>query len=268
MTTHRKWAEALAAAKDTRTTIEPLTDVDVHLTVADAYRIQQELVQLLLGDGDRVVGYKLGLTSKPMQEMMGVDQPDYGPVLSNMVYDDGATLDLDRYIQPRVEAEIALMLDAPLQGPGLTAVQAARAVGGAVPAIEVVDSRIRDWRIKLVDTISDLASSAAAVLGPRITPIHGWDLRLCGMVVTKSGVTVDTGAGAAALGNPLTAVAWLANTLAPFEVSLEPGWFVMTGALHGAFPVAPGDVVRASFDRLGPVTVSFEGGGQGGREGQ
>ncbi|MGH9246506.1 MAG: 2-keto-4-pentenoate hydratase [Acidimicrobiales bacterium] len=258
MTDHRQWAEALLKAKATRTPIDPLTDVDPDLTVADAYRIQQELVSRLLGDDGRVVGYKLGLTSAPMQEMMGVDRPDYGPVLSNMVFDDGVAIDLGEYIQPRVEAEIALVLDSPLRGPGVTAMHAARAVAGAVPAIEMVDSRVKNWKIKLVDTISDLASSAAIILGSRVAPVEGWDPRLCGMVVAKNGATVDTGAGAAALGNPVAAVAWLANTLAPFDVTLEPGWFVMTGALHRAFHVEPGDVVRAEFDRLGPVTVRFE----------
>jgi 2-keto-4-pentenoate hydratase len=257
MTTPAEWAQTLLAAGTARRPIDPLTETDPGLTVDDAYAIQQEYVKLLLGDTGKVVGYKLGLTSKPMQEMMGVDQPDYGPVLSNMVYDDGAEVDLDLYIQPRVEAEIALVLESPLQGPGVTALQAAQAVGGAVAAIEMVDSRIKDWRIKLVDTISDLASSAATILSPRVVPIEGWDVRLCGMVVAKNGQTVDTGAGAAALGSPLSAVAWLANTLAPYQVVLEPGWFVMTGALHRAFPVARGDVVRAEFDRLGPVTVKF-----------
>ena len=139
----------------------------------------------------------------------------------------------------------------------MTTMQAARAVAGAVAAIEMVDSRIKDWKITLVDTISDLASSAAIILGSSVTPIDGWDPRLCGMVVAKNGVTADTGAGAAALGNPVAAVAWLANTVAAFDVGLEPGWSVMTGALHRAFPVEGGDVVRAEFDRLGAVTARF-----------
>ena len=118
MTTHREWADALFEAKRSRVPVDPLTDVDPDLSVDDAYRIQQELVRRLLEPDGRIVGYKLGLTSKPMQEMLGVDQPDYGPVLSNMVYDDGASIDLGDYIQPRVEAEIALVLDEPLEGTG------------------------------------------------------------------------------------------------------------------------------------------------------
>lgn len=253
------WAQALFQAKVTRTPIAPLTTSDPDLTVTDAYRIQQGLVELLCADGATIVGYKLGLTSKPMQEMLGVDQPDYGPVLSNMVFDDGAVIDLSGYIQPKVEAEIALVLDSPLQGPGVTALQAAGAIAGAVPAIEMVDSRIADWKIRLIDTIADLASSAATILGARVVPLAGWDPRLVGMAITRNGVTAGTGAGAAALGSPVGAVAWLANTLGPYGVTLQPGHFVMTGALHAAFPVFPGDVIRADFDRLGTVTGRFEG---------
>lgn len=257
MRSAKEWAAALYAARRERAPIPPISEREPGLTPTGAYAIQRELVELLLADGGSVVGYKLGLTSRPMQELMGVDEPDYGPVLSSMVFDDGAEIELDRYIQPKVEAEIALVLDAPLRGPGVSAMQAARAVGGATPAIEMVDSRIADWRIKLVDTIADLASSAAIILGPRAAPVDGWDPRLVGMAVTRNGETAGTGAGAAALGNPVKAVAWLANTLAPFGVTLEPGHFVMTGALHAAFPVAAGDVVRADFDRLGPVTARF-----------
>lgn len=255
---HPAIAEALHRAMVDRTTMPPLTETHPGLDVDDAYRIQQGLVQRITdADGGHQVGYKLGLTSAPMQQMLGVDQPDYAPVLSSMVYDDGAAIPLDRYIQPKVEAEIALVLGQPLKGPGVTTMQAAQAISGAVAAIEMVDSRIEDWRIGLVDTIADLASSAATILGSRVVPLDGIDPRLIGMVVSKGGATEGTGAGAAALGNPVAAVAWLANTLAPYDVTLEAGWFIMTGALHRAFEVAPGDVVRADFDRLGTVTARF-----------
>lgn len=228
------------------------------LGVDDAYAIQQGLVQRLTADGGgRQVGFKIGLTSAPMREMLGVDQPDYAPVLSSMVYEDGHAVPLDRYIQPKVEAEIALVLDRPLRGPGVTAIEARRAIGGAVAAIEMVDSRIADWQLTLVDTVADLASSGATILSSRVVPLDGWDPRLCGMVISHGGRVVDSGAGAAALGDPVAAVAWLANTLAPYDVTLEEGWFVMTGSLHRAFEVEPGDVVRADFDRLGSVTTRF-----------
>lgn len=252
-------AQALFDAGQQRAPIRPLTESHPDLTPEDAYKIQQTLVDLLLVDGGEVVGYKLGLTSKPMQELLGVNQPDYGPVLSTMVFDDGVTLDRDDYIHPKVEAEIALVLAKPLRGPGVTTAEAADALGGALAAIEMVDSRIADWKITFVDTVSDLASSAATVKGPRLVPVD-FDLRLCGMVITKNGETMATGAGAAALGDPVYAVAWLANTLAPYGVTLEPGQFIMTGSLHGAFDVANGDVVVAEFDRLGSATMRFEGG--------
>ena len=253
-------AQALFEARRTRTTIAPLTDARPDMSVAEAYETQRALVARLLdAEGGHVVGYKLGLTSKPMQDLLGVHEPDYGPVLSSMVFDDGVTVDLDRYIQPKVEAEILLVLGSALSGPGVTTADAAAAVEGAVAAIEMVDSRIADWKIKLADTIADLASSAATVKGSTVVPLD-FDPRLTGMVITRNGETMATGAGAAALGNPVFAVAWLANTLAEFGVGLEPGQFIMTGSLHAAFDVAASDVVTAEFDRLGSVTMRFTGG--------
>lgn len=251
----RKYAERLLEAARTRVAIPPLTSDRPDLSVADAYAIQTELVAARLAGGDSIVGYKLGLTSRPMQELFGVDEPDYGPVLASGVVEDGGAVEMTRLIQPKVEAEIALVLDRPLQGPGVTALQAARAVAGAVATIEIVDSRIEDWKIKLPDTIADLASSAAAVVSSRVVPLDAFDVRLVGMMISKNGGLMATGAGAAALGHPVQAVAWLANTLAAYGTTLEAGRFVMTGSLHGAFEVAPGDVVEASFDRLGSVTV-------------
>lgn len=250
-------AEQLYAARRDRTPVAPLSESDPDLTVAEAYEIQRHFVRRLLDDGSTIVGYKLGLTSKPMQEMLGVDQPDYSAVLSGLVHDDGAELTLDDYLQPKVEAEIALVLDEPLKGPGVTTVQAVRAIGGAVAALEVVDSRIEDWNIGLVDTIADLASCGSIVLGSQVVPIDGWDPRYVGMVIRRNGIVEATGAGAAALGNPVGAVAWLANTLAPFDVTLEAGHVIMTGSLHRAFDLEPGDRVRADFDRLGSVSCRF-----------
>lgn len=251
----RAWAERLEEAAATRTPIPPLTAVRPDLTVADAYAIQSETTALRLAAGDSIVGYKLGLTSKPMQDLLGVDEPDYAPVFLSGLVEDGGAIGLGRFIQAKAEAEIAVVLHRPLRGPGVTTVEAAQAIGGAVAAIELVDSRVADWKIKLADTIADMASSAAVALGARVVPVAELDLRVVGMAITRNGELMGTGAGAAALGNPIRAVAWLANTLAPYRVTLEAGQFVMTGALHAAFEVQPGDVVRAEFDRLGPVTV-------------
>jgi 2-keto-4-pentenoate hydratase len=237
--------------------IEPLTDAHPGLSVTDAYRVQQDLVARLLADGDRIVGYKLGLTSAPMQKMFGLDSPDFAPVLASHVRKDGAEVAASAFIHPRAEAEIALVLGDDLGGPECTASNVAKAVAGATAAIEVVDSRIAAWRIKLADTIADLASSGAIVLSSAVVPAHDIDLRLAGMVFTRDGELVATGAGAAALGSPLLATAWLVRTLAGLGESLLAGQFVMTGALHAAVDIAPGQHYRAEIDHLGAVSLAI-----------
>ncbi len=246
-------AEALYMARQAGTPIEPLTDARPGMSVTDAYRVQSDLVNMLLADGDRIVGYKLGLTSVPMQALFGVDSPDFAPVLASHVHPDGAQVQAASFIQPRVEAEIALVLGGDLAGFDCTVLDVARVVTGAVAAIEIVDSRIAGWRIKLADTIADLASSGAIVLGSAVVPVESIDLRLAGMVFTRNGEVIATGAGAAALGSPLAATAWLVRTLAGLGESLHAGQFVMTGALHGAVDIAAGQYYRAEVDRLGPV---------------
>lgn len=248
-------AKALYEARRTRTPIAPFTDADPGLGMADGYAIQQELVRLLLADGDRVIGYKVGLTSVPMQKMIGVDSPDYGPVLASTVYADGATVPLSDFIAPKVEAEIVFTLGAPLRGPGVTVEAARAAIAGASAGMEIVDSRIADWRIKLADTVADLASNGAMATAATSVPLGEFDPRLTGMVMTRNGELVDTAAGAAALGDPVAVVAWLANTLGEHGVTLEAGHVVMTGALHAAVPLSPGDVFTAEFDRLGTVSI-------------
>jgi 2-keto-4-pentenoate hydratase len=248
-------ARALYEARRTRQQIAPFTDADPDLGMADGYAVQQELTRLLLADGDRIVGYKVGLTSKPMQQMIGVDQPDYGPVLASTVYADGDIVSLGSFIQPKLEAEIAFVLSSPLAGPGVSVLDASRAIAGMTAAVEIVDSRFADWRIKLADTVADLASNGAVAVSSRLVPLDGVDPRLIGMVLTRQGELIDTGAGAAALGDPVKVVAWLANTLGEMGVKLEAGHLIMTGALHAAVPMRAGDVFRADFDRLGPLTV-------------
>jgi 2-keto-4-pentenoate hydratase len=248
-------ARALYDARRTRVPIPPFTDDDPSLGMADGYAIQRELIQLLLADGDRIVGHKVGLTSKPMQKMVGVDSPDYGPVLASTIYRDGDTIPASRFIAPKIEAEIVFVIGERLEGPGVTVTQAHAAIAGAVAAMEIVDSRIADWRIKLADTVADLASNGAMATSSRIVPITDIDTRLIGMTLTRNGELIDTGAGAAALGDPVAVVAWLANVLGGDGVALEPGHLIMTGALHAAVPMTPGDVFRAEFDRLGPITV-------------
>lgn len=248
-------AKALYEARRTRVPIEPFTDSEPSLGMADGYAVQQELVRLLLADGDEIIGYKVGLTSKPMQKLIGVDSPDYGPVLASTRYADGGTVPLSAFIAPKVEAEIVFVLGAELRGPGVTTEQARAAIAGAVAGVEIVDSRIVDWRIKLADTVADLASNGALAVAEQVVPITDLDPRLIGMVLTRNGELVDTGAGAAALGDPVAVVAWLANVLGEHGIALLPGHLVMTGALHAAVPLAPGDVFRAEFDRLGTVSI-------------
>jgi 2-keto-4-pentenoate hydratase len=248
-------ARALYDARRDRVAIAPFTDADPTLGMADGYAVQSELVRLILDDGDRIIGYKAGLTSKPMQRMLGVDQPDYGPVLASTVYKDGDAISLGRFIQPKVEAEIVLVLGEELRGPGVTIEDARRAVSGAAASMEIVDSRFEDWRIKLCDTVADMASNGAVAISDDVVPVDDIDLRLIGMVLTRNGELVDTGAGAAALGNPLAVVAWLANTLATDGIALEAGHVIMTGALHAALPMRPGEEYLAEFDRLGSIGI-------------
>lgn len=248
-------ARALYEARRTRVPIPPFTDEDPTLGMADGYAIQRELVPLLLADGDRIAGYKVGATSKPAQRLFGLDSPDYGPVFGSTIYGSADAVPLDRFIQPKIEAEIAFVMRDRLVGPGVTPADARRAIAGAVAAVEIVDSRIEDWRIKLADTVADLASNGAVAFSGQLVPVDGLDVRMIGVALSRNGELVDTGAGAAALGDPLAVVAWLANVLAENGVALEPGHLVMTGSLHAPVPMAAGDVFRAEFDRLGPVTV-------------
>lgn len=248
-------AERLYVARRRRVPIPPFTDEDPLLGAADGYLIQQELVAMLLADGDRIVGHKVGLTSRPMQRMFGLDSPDFGPVLASTLHPDAAAVSRGAFIAPRLEAEIVFVLGERLCGPGVHPTDAARAVAGVAAAVEIVDSRIADWRIRLADTVADLASCGAVVTSSRLVQLSTVDTRLIGMTLTRNGELVATGAGAAALGDPVGVVAWLANTLGERGVALEPGHLIMTGALHAAVPMARGDVFRADFDELGPVTV-------------
>jgi 2-keto-4-pentenoate hydratase len=250
-------AERLLEAHAARRPIAPLTEQDPQLTLADAYAIQSAVIDAQVRDGARVVGRKVGLTSKPMQEMLGVDEPDFGVLLDGMAVEDGGVVALDRLLQPRAEAEIAFLMQADVEGPNATAASVIPAIAGALPAIEIIDSRVADWKIRLVDTVADNASSGMFVLGAQLTPLAGLDLRLEGMALWQDDRLVDTGAGAAVLGNPLHCVAWLANTLSAYGTGLRAGDVVLAGALHRAIPIRGDEVLRAEFTRLGAVSVRF-----------
>jgi 2-keto-4-pentenoate hydratase len=250
-------AEELWDAEQLRRPISPITDKDPDLTVEDAYAIQTINVERRVAAGARQLGSKVGLSAKAMQQLLGVNEPDFGVLLDDMFVEEGDPISLSTMLQPRIEAEIGFVLEHDLAGPGVTTAAALRAIAGAMPALEIVDSRIADWKIKLVDTVADNASCGRVVLGGRITKIDGLDLRLLGMVLSRNGDTIDTGAGAAVLGNPARCVAWLANKFATFGASLHAGDVVIPGALHRMVPVAAGDSFRADFAHLGSVTTLF-----------
>ncbi len=253
----KEWAARLRQAEQNRSTLAPLTATIPGITAADAYAIQLALIDMKKKAGAKVVGKKIGLTSQAMQKMLNVDQPDYGHILDGMIVQDGSAFPIKELIQPKIEPEIAFILDRGLKGPGVTALHVLAATRFVVPALEIIDSRIEGWKIKLCDTIADNASSARVVLGGPPCRVDQVDLKLIGMVLEKNGEIVQTGAGAAVLGHPANAVAWLANAVGQFGVSLEAGEVIMPGAISAAADVTAGDWVRASFDRLGMVSVRF-----------
>jgi 2-keto-4-pentenoate hydratase len=250
-------ADALWEAQAVRAPVPPLTESHPGIDVDDAYAIQLRNVARHLAAGRIVRGHKVGLTAKAMQQMLGVDEPDYGHLLDDMFAYESDTIDTGRFLQPRVEIEVAFVLGRPLAGPGVTVAEVLRATDFVLPALEIVDSRVADWKIKLVDTIADNASSGMVVLGGSPTRLTDIDVRLIGATLRSNGELRETGCSGAVLGNPAVALAWLANKVAAFEVSLEAGHVIMPGSCTRMIPVEPGDVVRADFDGLGHVSVSF-----------
>jgi 2-keto-4-pentenoate hydratase len=250
-------SEALLAADAAHTPIDPLTVSAPKLTVEDAYRVQLASVKARITKGRRIIGKKIGLTSKAMQDLLGVREPDYGHLLDDMLLLEDEPCKRSELILPKVEGEVAFVLKGRLRGPGVHVADVLRATDGVMASLEIVDSRIRDWKIKLADTVADNASSARFVLGSRLLPAHDFDLRRIGMYLAKNGQVVNSGAGVAVWGHPAAAVAWLANKLAAFDVALEPGEIVLSGAVTAAVNVEAGDVVEAHFDRLGSVSVRF-----------
>jgi 2-keto-4-pentenoate hydratase len=239
--------------------IAPLTSTYDDLTLEDAYAIQMLQIEERIGGGRTVKGHKVGLTSAAMQRLLGVSEPDYGHLLDDFFHLEHVPIPMDGFLQPRIEPEVAFVLKAPLRGPGVTVHEAVAAVDFVLPALEIVDSRIADWKIALLDTIADNASSGALVLGSTPTPLHEIDLRLAGVVMTKNGAVVGTGAGGAVLGSPITSLVWLANTVGARGVSLEAGNVILPGAMCAMVPVAAGDTFTATFAGLGSVTATFAG---------
>jgi 2-keto-4-pentenoate hydratase len=255
---HTKTAQELFDAELGRYQIAMPSASEPGMTVDDAYRIQLINVARRVAAGEKTIGMKIGLTSKAMQNLLHVNEPDYGHLMETMLLLEGETCPISELIQPKVEGELAFCLKKTLQGPGITIADVYNATAYVVPSIEIVDSRIKDWKITLPDTIADNGSSARFVLGGRMTPIEQVDMRLTGMTLEKNGELVNSGTCAEVWGNPAAAVAWLANKLAVFDIKLSEGSIVMAGALTAAQPAAAGDSFTVSFHGMGSVTVKFK----------
>lgn len=247
----------LHAALCGRKPIPPLTERHPDLTLAEAYRVQRAMLAPRLQAGARRVGRKIGVTSRAVMDMLKVGEPDFGLLLDDMLCHDGGTVERARLIAPRAEGEIAFILKKPLRGPGVSTAMVLAATECVMPCFEIVDSRIAEWRIKIQDTVADNASSALFVLGDRAVPPDAVDLRTVGMVLERNGEVIATGAGAAALGSPLNAVAWLANTLARFGEGLEAGEVILSGSLAAMAPITAGDVFSVSLGGIGSARIRF-----------
>ena len=249
--------DELYQALTQRQTLEPLTNRHADITIEDAYAIQQHMLARRLAAGEKVVGKKIGVTSQAVMNMLGVFQPDFGWLTDGMVFNEGEAVPANTLIQPKAEGEIAFVLKKTLKGPGVTAADVLAATEGVMACFEIVDSRIRDWKIKIQDTVADNASCGVFVLGDRLVDPRDVDLGTCGMVLEKNGEIVATGAGAAALGHPANAVAWLANTLGRLGIALEAGEVVLSGSLGIMVPVQAGDNLRVTIGGIGGCSVRF-----------
>jgi 2-keto-4-pentenoate hydratase len=255
---HSRRATELETARRKRRPIAPLTDADPQLTIRDAYRIAQVGIRSRIERGAKLVGHKIGLTSRTVQRQLGVGEPDYGALLDEMEFAAGSIVPAGLLIAPRVELEFAFHLGTDLKGPGVTAADVAAATESVQPAVEIVDSRIADWRITLPDTIADNASSGGFVLGGKRTPLRDLD-PAASVKLAANGKVEEEGRVDAVLGNPVHAVVWLANALAEQGESLAAGQVVLSGACTPMVPARPGVRYAGDFGRFGVVDVAFEG---------
>lgn len=251
--------DELFAALRARQVLDPLTAREPALDIDDAYQISLRLLERRRKDGERVVGKKIGVTSKPVQDMLGVHQPDFGFLLDVMQVPDGACVSLARHklIQPRAEGEIAFVLKKDLRGPGVTEAQVLDATDYVTPCFEIVDSRIRDWKIRIQDTVADNASCGVFVLGKERVQPAGLDLAAVKMEILKNGAHAASGAGAAVQGHPATAVAWLANTLGRYDIPFRAGEIILSGSLAPLLPAVAGDRFEMTLSGIGGASVSF-----------
>ena len=249
-------ADALWDADAARSPIAPIRDIVGTTTDVDVgYAVQELNHQRSLAQGRRVSGRKIGVTSKAVQQQIGVDQPDFGTLYADTECGDGVEIESGRLIQPRAEAEVALVMGRELNSAPHGFAEIVRAVEFALPSIEIVDSRIANWDISFVDTVADNASCGLYVVGAKPVPLSAFDIRTVPMAMTVNGEEVSTGIGAACLGNPINAARWLADVLCERGIPLQPGDVLMTGALGPMQPIADGDLVVAEFGELGMVTT-------------
>lgn len=250
-------AEALYGAWQTGNAIDPLTARYPHMSIENAYGVQQAFIAQRLAQGERVIGKKIGVTSRAVMDMLKVDQPDFGYLLDGMCASSASSVPTTGLIQPKAEGELAFVLKKDLIGPGVTNADVLAATEGVMVCFEIVDSRIRDWKITIQDTVADNASCGLFILGDRLVPLSEVDLSLCAMVLEKNGEIVATGAGAASMGSPANAVAWLANTLGRLGMPLKAGEVILSGALGAMVPVTAGDNLRVSIGGVGSCSVRF-----------
>jgi 2-oxopent-4-enoate/cis-2-oxohex-4-enoate hydratase len=249
--------ELYSALRDHRA-VAPLSERGLGIDIDDAYRISQRLLERRLADGELVIGKKIGVTSRAVQDMLGVRQPDFGFLTDAMQVLDGECVQIaGRLIQPRAEAEIALILRRGLKGPGVTPADVLDATDSIAACFEIVDSRIEKWRIGIVDTIADNASCGLFVLGAARADPRPLDLAKLEVRVFKNGQPLSTGLGSAVQGSPLASVAWLANTLGPYGVSLDAGEVILSGSLVPLEPARAGDTFRLELDSVGEASISF-----------
>jgi 2-oxopent-4-enoate hydratase len=258
-------AKNLQKAQRDRIPCPPLTDAVPKLNVADAYRIQKRVIEKRLQKGldgrpARVLGHKIGITSQAIMDWLKVTEPDFGFLLDDMEVPDGGLAPMSKLLQPRAEGEIAFVLKADLPGPRVTARDVIAATDYLLPSIEIIDSRIAEWKITYPDTIADNASSGLFVLGNGPVPLGDLDLAMAGMVLRKNGQVVSTGVGRACLEHPVLAVVWLANKLLELGMMLKKGQVVLSGALGPVTEVAPGDRLEVDIAHLGSVRVAFSDG--------
>ena len=254
-----QYGDELYEAWLARRTVPPLREREPDITIEDAYRIQERFVARRVAAGETIVGKKIGATSKPVQDFLGVYQPDFGMLTSGMVYQEGDTIDLGSLIQPKAEAELAFVLKEDLQGPGVTAMDVIRATDYVLPCFEIVDSRVTDWNIKIQDTVADNASCGVYVLGRTKGDPRRLDITLAGMLVEKNGELFSTGVGAAVQGSPANAVAWLANTLGTLGIPFKAGEVTLSGSQSALVPVIDGDELVCTVGGLGSCRVKFSG---------